>query len=65
MNTGLQRLLIADDGHQPIIDKLYNATAAILSKPEMKDMLARQMLTVMLSKSSQRMGVSFETPPLN
>jgi tripartite-type tricarboxylate transporter receptor subunit TctC len=36
-----------------IIDKLYAATAAILSKPEMKEMLARQMLTVMLSKSPQ------------
>ncbi len=38
---------------KPIVDKLFNATAAILSKPEMKEMLARQMLTVMLSKSPQ------------
>jgi tripartite-type tricarboxylate transporter receptor subunit TctC len=38
---------------KPIVDKLYGTVAAILSKPEMKDMLARQMLTVMLSKSSQ------------
>lgn len=38
---------------KPIVDKLYGMVAAILSKPEMKDMLARQMLTVMLSKSSQ------------
>lgn len=36
-----------------IVDKLYAATAAILSKPEMKEMLARQMLTVTLSKSPQ------------
>ena len=38
---------------KPIIDKLFNATVAILSKPEMRDMLARQMLTVTLSKSPQ------------
>ncbi len=38
---------------KPIVDKLYNATASILSKPEMKEMLARQMLTVTLSKSPQ------------
>jgi len=36
-----------------VVDKLYSATAAILSKPEMKEMLARQMLTVTLSKSPQ------------
>jgi len=36
-----------------VVDKLYNATAAVLSKPEMKEMLARQMLTVALSKSPQ------------
>lgn len=38
---------------KPIIDKLFNATVAILSKPEMRDTLARQMLTVTLSKSPQ------------
>ncbi len=36
-----------------IVDKLFNATVAILSRPEMKEMLARQMLTVTLSRSSQ------------
>jgi len=36
-----------------IVDKLLNATAAVLSKPEMKEMLARQQLTVTLSKSPQ------------
>jgi tripartite-type tricarboxylate transporter receptor subunit TctC len=36
-----------------IVDKLFNASAAILSKPEMKEMLARQLLTVTLSKSPQ------------
>ena len=36
-----------------IVDKLYGAVASILSKPEMKEMLARQMLTVTLSKSPQ------------
>jgi len=38
---------------KPVVDRLYNATASILSKPEMKEMLARQMLTVTLSKSPQ------------
>jgi tripartite-type tricarboxylate transporter receptor subunit TctC len=38
---------------KPIVDKLYNAVAAILSKPEMKELLARQMLIVTLSKSPQ------------
>ena len=38
---------------KPIVDKLYGAVASILSKPEMKEMLARQMLTVTLSKSPQ------------
>jgi len=38
---------------KPIVDKLYGAVAAILSKPEMKEMLAKQMLTVNLSKSPQ------------
>jgi tripartite-type tricarboxylate transporter receptor subunit TctC len=38
---------------KPIVDKLFHAIEAILSKPEMKEMLARQMLTVTLSKSSQ------------
>jgi tripartite-type tricarboxylate transporter receptor subunit TctC len=38
---------------KPIVDKLYGAVASILSKPEMREMLARQMLTVTLSKSPQ------------
>jgi tripartite-type tricarboxylate transporter receptor subunit TctC len=38
---------------KPIVDKLFNACVAVLSKPEMKEMLARQLLTVTLSKSSQ------------
>jgi tripartite-type tricarboxylate transporter receptor subunit TctC len=38
---------------KPIVDKLYGAVAAVLSKPEMKEMLAKQMLTVTLSKSPQ------------
>ena len=36
-----------------VVDKLYGATAAILSNREMKDMLANQMLSVTLSKSPQ------------
>jgi tripartite-type tricarboxylate transporter receptor subunit TctC len=38
---------------KPIVDKLFSATAAILSKPEMKETLARQLLSVTLSKSPQ------------
>ena len=38
---------------KPIVDKLFNAVVAVLSKPEMKEMLARQLLTVTLSKSPQ------------
>ena len=36
---------------KPIVDKLYAAVAGVLSRPEMKEMLAKQMLTVTLSKS--------------
>ena len=38
---------------KPIVDKLFNATVAVLSRLEMKERLAHQMLTVMLSKSPQ------------
>ena len=36
---------------KPIIDKLYASVAKVLSQPEMKDMLAKQMMTVALSAS--------------
>ena len=36
-----------------VVDKLFNATTAVLSNPEIKEMLARQLLSVMLSKSPQ------------
>ncbi|MBI3370776.1 MAG: tripartite tricarboxylate transporter substrate binding protein [Betaproteobacteria bacterium] len=36
---------------RPIVDKLYAAVAAVLSRPEMKENLARQMMTVALSAS--------------
>ncbi len=39
---------------KPIIDRLYAAVAVILSRPEMKEMLARQMMTVALSHSPQQ-----------
>ena len=39
---------------KPIIDRLYAAVAVILSQPEMKEMLARQMMTVALSHSPQQ-----------
>jgi tripartite-type tricarboxylate transporter receptor subunit TctC len=41
---------------KPVVDKLYQAVAAILSRPEMKENLAKQMLTVTLSSSPQEFG---------
>ena len=38
---------------KPIVDKLYAAVVAVLSRPEMKEMLAQQLMTVALSGSSQ------------
>jgi tripartite-type tricarboxylate transporter receptor subunit TctC len=38
---------------KPIIDKLYAAVVVVLSRPEMKEMLARQLMTVTLSNSPQ------------
>jgi tripartite-type tricarboxylate transporter receptor subunit TctC len=36
-----------------ILDKLHASVVAVLSRPEMKEALARQMMTVALSASSQ------------
>src|SRR5438552_3021550 len=38
---------------KPIVDKLYAAVAEVLSRPEMKEMLARQLMTVAVSNSPQ------------
>jgi tripartite-type tricarboxylate transporter receptor subunit TctC len=38
---------------KPIVDKLFAAVASVLSRPEMKEMLARQLMTVSLSASPQ------------
>ena len=38
---------------KPIVDKLYAATAGVLARPEMKEMLTKQMMTVTLSKSPE------------
>jgi tripartite-type tricarboxylate transporter receptor subunit TctC len=38
---------------KPIVDKLYAAVVVVLSRPEMKEMLARQLMTVALSNSPQ------------
>ena len=38
---------------KPIIDKIYAAVASVLSRPEMKDMLARQLMIVSVSASPQ------------
>jgi tripartite-type tricarboxylate transporter receptor subunit TctC len=36
---------------KPVIEKLYASVAKVLSQPEMKEMLAKQMMTVSLSAS--------------
>jgi tripartite-type tricarboxylate transporter receptor subunit TctC len=38
---------------RPIVDKIYAAVAAVLTKTDMKDNLGKQMMTVELSKSPQ------------
>ena len=38
---------------KPILDKLHAAVVAVLSRPEMKELLAQQMMTVAVSKSPQ------------
>jgi tripartite-type tricarboxylate transporter receptor subunit TctC len=38
---------------KPILDKLHAAVVVVLSKPEMKDALAKQMMTVALSASPE------------
>jgi len=38
---------------KPIVDKLYNAVSAVLNKPETKESLAKQMMTVAVSRSPQ------------
>ena len=38
---------------RPVVDKLYSAVAAVLTNPEMKESLARQMMSVALSASPQ------------
>ena len=38
---------------KPVVDKLFKASVQVMSTPEMKDKLAQQMLTVVLSKSPE------------
>ena len=38
---------------KPVIDKLYSAVAGVLAKPEQKDGLAKQMMSVAVSKSPE------------
>lgn len=38
---------------KPVVDKIYAAVVTILSRPEMKDMLAKQLMTVAVSPSPQ------------
>ncbi len=38
---------------KPIVDKLFAAVVSVLSRPEMKEMLARQLMVVSLSASPQ------------
>lgn len=39
---------------KPVVEKLYKSVADVLSKPDMKEQLAKQMLTVTLSPSPQQ-----------
>ena len=39
---------------KPIIDKLYTAVTTVLTRPEMKQQLAKQMMTVSISPSPQQ-----------
>lgn len=39
----------------PIVDRLFKTVTGLLSRPEMKDMLAKQMLVVSLSKSPKEL----------
>jgi tripartite-type tricarboxylate transporter receptor subunit TctC len=38
---------------KPIVDKLYATVASVLSRPEMKELLAKQLMTVSISASPQ------------
>jgi tripartite-type tricarboxylate transporter receptor subunit TctC len=38
---------------KPVVDKIYGALAAVLTKPEFKESLGKQMMSVELSKSPQ------------
>ena len=46
-----QGLFVPAATPKPVVDKLYSAVAAVLSRPDMKEMLAKQMMTVALSAS--------------
>jgi tripartite-type tricarboxylate transporter receptor subunit TctC len=48
-----QGLFVPAATPKPVVDKLYGAVAAVLSRPEMKEMLAKQMMTVTLSGSPE------------
>jgi tripartite-type tricarboxylate transporter receptor subunit TctC len=38
---------------KPVVDKLYSAVAAVLTRTDMKESLAKQMMSVELSRSPQ------------
>src|SRR5205085_744025 len=38
---------------RPIVERIFSSVTAVLTKPEMREALARQMLTVSLSRSPQ------------
>jgi tripartite-type tricarboxylate transporter receptor subunit TctC len=46
---------------KPILDKLHSAVVAILSKPDMKEALAKQMMTVALSPSPEAFTTEVKT----
>jgi len=54
IGTNAWQALFAPAGTpKPILDKLHAAVVAVLSKPEMKEALAKQMMTVALSASPE------------
>jgi tripartite-type tricarboxylate transporter receptor subunit TctC len=38
---------------KPVVEKLYSAVAAVLTRPEQKEGLAKQMMSVAVSKSPE------------
>ena len=54
IGTNAWQALFAPAGTpKPVVDKLFHAVTSVLSQPEIKEMLAKQLMTVSLSPSPQ------------